>query len=83
MDIGMLWYDDDRQRQLAEKVARAVEHYRKKYGTPPTVCFVHPSLLPNGPEIAAGVALRPAKTVLINHFWIGIAEALEHQRQPN
>ena len=83
MDIGMLWYDDDTKRQLDEKVARAVEHYRKKDGATPTVCFVHPSLLPHGPETAAGIPLRPAKTVMINHFWLGVADAIERKRKAN
>jgi hypothetical protein len=68
----MLWYDDDGKRRLDEKVARAVAHYRAKYGLTPTLCFVHPSLLPAGPEVAAGVQIRPAHTVMINHFWIGV-----------
>jgi hypothetical protein len=77
MEIGMLWYDDDAKRKLDDKVARAVEYYRSKYGVPPTVCFVNPNLLAaeGAPEIAAGVRLRPARTVLINHFWIGLDEA--------
>jgi hypothetical protein len=80
MDIGMLWYDDTK-RPLDDKIARAAEHYKTKYGLTPTVCFVHPSLLPqhaakNGAtELAAGVQLLPARNVLVNHFWIGVDEA--------
>ena len=79
MDIGMLWYDDTK-RDLDTKVARAVEHYKTKYGAMPTVCFVNPALLAakDGqvrPETAAGLSLRPARTVLPNHFWIGVGEA--------
>jgi hypothetical protein len=74
MDIGLLWYDDDAQRPLAEKVARAVEHYRAQYGMAPTVCFVNPRMLParKAPSLAAGVHLRPSPNVMVNHFWIGI-----------
>ena len=73
MDIGMLWYDDT-QRALDEKVTRAVEHYKTKYGETPTVCFVNPAVLEGkeAPEAAGGLALRPARTVLPNHFWIGV-----------
>ncbi len=76
MDIGMLWYDDTK-RDLDAKVARAVEHYKTKYGATPTVCFVNPSLLAakDTPETVAGLALRSARTVLPNHFWIGVGEA--------
>lgn len=76
MDIGMLWYDDDNKRPLGEKVARAVEHYKNKYGAVPTVCYVNPATLKDGsPETSAGVHIRKARNVLADHFWIGVGEA--------
>jgi hypothetical protein len=75
MDIGLLWYDDDAQRRLDERVARAVAHYRTRYGVLPTVCFVNPKMMSEGPEMAAGVQLRPASTVMINYFWIGVGHS--------
>ena len=75
MDIGMLWYDDDRKRPLGEKVARAVEHYKTKYGAVPTVCYVNPATLKEGgPEASAGVQIRKARNVLADHFWIGMGD---------
>ena len=81
MDIGMLWFDDDAKRSLNDKVARAVEHYKTKYGATPTVCFVKPSMLTaeRAPEVAGGVQLRPARMVLVNHFWIGVGEAAQSE----
>jgi len=84
MDIGMLWYDADARRTLNEKVARAVEHYKAKYGATPTVCFVNPAVLKDAPRGALdvagrrspsgdGVLLRPSRAVMANHFWIGVA----------
>ena len=75
MEIGMLWFDDDARRPLPEKVARAAAHYQAKYGAAPTLCFVNPSMLAEGAEAAGGVLLRPARTVMVNHFWIGVGEA--------
>jgi hypothetical protein len=75
MDVGMLWFDDDAKRPLNDKVARAVEHYKTKYGATPTVCFVNPAMLKDAPEAAGGVQLRPARMVLVNHFWIGVGDA--------
>jgi hypothetical protein len=75
MDIGMLWYDDDGKRPLGEKVARAVDFYKSKYGVVPTVCFVNPTTLKDGPDSASGVQLRSARNVLADHFWIGVGEA--------
>ena len=75
MDIGMLWYDDDNKAKLDEKVARAVEYYRAKYGVQPTECYVHPGMLgEEQPGIAAGVRLRGSGTVIKNHFWLGVGE---------
>ncbi len=75
MDIGMLWYDGDTKRQLSEKISRAVAYYQSKYGAQPNVCYVNPSLLTHHPEPAAlGVQLRPARTVLPDHFWLGVSE---------
>jgi hypothetical protein len=75
MDIGMLWYDDDKKAKLDEKVARAVEYYRTKYGVQPTECYVHPGMLGDGqPSIAAGVRLRGSGTVIKNHFWLGVGD---------
>ena len=74
MDIGMLWYDGDIKRNLAQRVARAAEHYRAKYGVAPNLCFVNPALLPQGAETAGGVQVRPERTILPNHFWLGVGD---------
>src|SRR5690349_24405691 len=74
MDIGMLWYDDDHKRPLNERVSKAVDYYKTKYGVLPTVCFINPATLKDGPETAAGVQLRSARNVLVDHFWLGIGE---------
>ncbi len=74
MDIGMLWYDNDARQDLAQKVARAAAHYRVKYGVAPKLCYVNTALLPQGPQVADGVQVRPARTVLPNHFWLGVGD---------
>jgi hypothetical protein len=76
MDIGMLWYDDDTKRKLDEKVARAAQYYQTKYGVAPTICYLHPSMLEDKTGAAGGVQLRSARTVLVNHFWIGVNEPM-------
>jgi len=78
MKTGLLWFDDDPRRQLEEKVKRAATHYERKYGASPTLCFVHPSTLNgNGGKSlkkAGGVEIRPGRSVLPDHFWLGVAE---------
>ncbi len=75
MDIGMLWFDDDTKRPLGEKVSRAVEYYKTKYGRQPTVCFINPATLKDAPDNAAGVQLRSARNVMVDHFWLGVGDA--------
>ena len=81
MKTGLLWFDDDPRRELTEKVLRAAAHYERKYGQAPDLCFVHPSALKNGngngkraAKKAGGVEIRPARSVLLHHFWLGVAE---------
>lgn len=75
-DLGMLWYDDDKKRPIDEKVARAAEYYRAKFGVSPTVVWVNPAML-NGdaPASVAGVKVEARRTVLKNHLWLGVIEA--------
>ena len=79
MNIGMLWFDNDTKTELPAKIDRAANYYREKYGKKPNVCFVHPSMLKLEPTeitnktISRGeIEIRTSKSVLPNHFWIGI-----------
>ncbi len=85
MDVGMLWFDNDKKANLQVKVARAVSYYQKKYGQAPNLCFVHPSMLSGAQNGSAahkkkkgvrtkGVEIRPSKSLLPNHFWLGVEE---------
>ncbi len=56
MREGLLWYDDNPGRDLAEKVARAARRYRQKFGAAPDVCYVHPSALNGNPSTGSGQA---------------------------
>ena len=75
MKEGLLWYDDNPGRELADKIGQAARRYRQKYGASPDVCYVHPSALSdngNGKVKKVGdvrVSSRP--TVLVHHFWVG------------
>ncbi len=84
MDIGMLWFDNDKQADLNIKVKRAVTYYQKKYGQKPNICFVNPCMIsPNGNGMKSntrksaiktrnGIEIKESQSMLPNHFWIGI-----------
>ncbi len=71
MEEGLLWFDNDPKRDLAQKVGRAAQHYRRKHGRSPNVCYVHPSLLTDGTRQIDGVQVATLASVLRHHFWIG------------
>ena len=82
MKEGLLWYDDNPGRDLAEKIGRAARRYRQKFGTTPDVCYVHPSVLSPGgtsggngkTHKVGGVLVEPLPSVLRHHFWVGREE---------
>ena len=81
MNVGMLWFDNDPKAELNVKIERAAAYYHTKYGKSPTLCYVHPSMLPAAQSesdpaadsLRSGdVAIKPTRYVLPNHFWIGL-----------
>ncbi len=81
MKEGLLWYDDNPGRDLAEKIKRAAHRYRQKFGSAPDICYVHPTTLRSqGKDDSAqsrtvnGVRVAPLTSVLQHHFWVGREE---------
>ena len=82
MNVGMLWFDNDSKVDLNVKIHRAASYYNEKYGRKPNLCFVHPSMAgkppenaerSDGPPIRSGdIEVRVTRSVLPNHFWIGV-----------
>jgi hypothetical protein len=73
----LLWYDDDHELTLRQKVARAAARYRRKFGQVPNLCYVHPSAIENTKpkERKTGpVEIRAQRETLRHHFLIGLAE---------
>ncbi|MEK9207532.1 MAG: hypothetical protein AAB922_03560 [Patescibacteria group bacterium] len=74
MKIGLLWYDSLAVRPLEERIARGVAYYRDKYHIVANRCYVNPTTL-GDKQIRVGIVeVLPSKTVLPNHFWIGVEE---------
>lgn len=71
MNVGMLWLDDDKTRPFDEKVKRAADHYKEKYGRFPELCLVNIQMLADEQQIGK-IKVQPARTVLRNHFWLGM-----------
>ncbi len=72
MNIGMLWYDNDSKADLVTKIQRAANYYQMKYGKEPNLCLVHPRTLGDSSLKSTGIEVRTTRSVLPNHFWLGI-----------
>lgn len=74
MNVGMLWLDADKRRPLEEKVQRAAEYYRDKYGRFPELCYVNVAMLGEAEEVTVGkIKVQSAKTIVRDHLWLGMA----------
>jgi len=85
MEIGMLWFDNDKKASIPSKVEKAARYYQKKYGVNPDLCYVHPKTVKgeNGgvkrSRSASGcetfkigkILVLKNEKVLPDHFWIG------------
>lgn len=73
MKFGLLWFDNDPRRDLAEKIEPAARRYRQKFGTSPNICYVHESTLGGNGQTAQVGTVRVATlpTVLLHHLWLG------------
>ena len=69
---GLLWYDNDPQRKVVDKVSRAVERYRSKLRHKPTVCYLNVKDFDGDIEEGNGVFLKPVSNILPHHFLIGV-----------
>lgn len=74
MNNGMMWFDNDPKTAFSEKVIRAAEYYRQKYGRVPNLCLVNPHDLPEQTEPVGKVTVRPFRSVLPGHLWLGLDE---------
>lgn len=84
MKVGLLWYDDNAGRDLAEKVSLAARRYQKKFGEAATVCLIHRLALGgNGKALMVdGVKVAAGQYVLRHHFWLGREERKKGRGKP-
>jgi len=95
MEVGLLWYDNDPQRALEDKVGRAAQRYHDKYGRWPNTCYVHPQAVAELTEAELQIMFRldttqgkirliSAPNILQHHYWVGESNgrAQAKRRQP-
>lgn len=74
MRDGLLWFDNSERRDLMQKIRGASEYYYERNGLYPTACLVHPSLIEDNPITIPGMIVTGSKSVLPNHFFMGMAD---------
>jgi len=83
MEIGLLWFDDSKDKSLATKVYEATAAYCAKprfAGKTPNVCYVHPSALPEVPETRLnGMRIVAAPTVAPHHLFVGVEDTGDNE----
>ncbi len=93
MHIGLLWYDGDPRSTLEDKIERAAERYREKYGRWPDTCMVHPQAVDGrrDGDLQVGRQVRgskgkirvvPALNILQHHFWLGVSNGDAQAQKP-
>jgi hypothetical protein len=75
MKIGMLWFDNDQTKSVDQKILGAIKYYQDKYGKTPTLCYVNPIQLI--PDIVYPIKTISSRSVMVNHFWIGVEDAFK------
>lgn len=70
--IGLLWFDNDQKKPLADKIRQAVDFYAKKYGGHPNVCLINPKTLSEQTPAVDGVKVNASRQVMPNHFFVGV-----------
>ena len=86
MKVGLLWFDDDPQRAIEEKVRRAAKRYREKFGRAANTCYVNPISLKGdgdlGDEFRCGrVKVIVTPKTLPHHFWLGVADHSQEKKK--
>ena len=74
MESGIMWLDNDEKVEITIKLNNAAKYYFNRYGCRPDICFVHPSMLPEGLSLYNGIRLIASSAIIPFHFWIGIQE---------
>lgn len=90
MTVGMLWFDNNPRMGLIEKIEKARDYYKAKHGQVSNLVFVHPSMLAGIQDVVAekdtpgtieilDYGIRANRSVMPNHFWIGVDADLVKQ----
>ncbi len=71
MKQGLVWYDPDPKKSLADKIGDATARCVAKFGQVPTAIFTNPLHL-DGKVQVNGIAVEASAQMLPNHLWLEV-----------
>ena len=74
MREGMLWFDDEKQVEMKDKVSKAINFFQSKYGQLPHACYVHPLSFDKEIILDESIKVHPNARVIKNHIWLEFPE---------
>jgi hypothetical protein len=74
MDVGMMWFDEERGTELRARIDRAARYYKDKYGRTPNLCYIHPRTAEGEVRAKAEIEVRTSQSVQPDYFWLGLKE---------
>ena len=74
MREGMLWFDDEKQVDMKDKVSKAINFFQSKYGQLPRACYVHPLSLDKEIILDESIKVYPNTRMIKNHIWLEFPE---------
>ena len=72
MKLGMLWFDNDKDTTLPDKISKAAAYYRTKYGETPNIVFTNPKTLGETIPAVPGFTVKATRSIMPNHLWMGV-----------
>lgn len=72
MKEGLMWFDNDPDRNLSDKIRQAAVRYQAKFGQKPTACYLNEVDFEGQSDSCNGIRLLPSRSVLRHHLWIGV-----------
>jgi hypothetical protein len=85
MKVGVLWFDDHPQRAIEERVERATQRYRERFGQAANTCYVNPVSLNGNGDLPAEFLCGQVKVIvtpqaLPHHFWLASADHSQEEK---
>jgi hypothetical protein len=76
MATGMIWFDNDPQKNINEKIRLAVQYYQNKFGSQPTLCFLHPGCRGKFLKVESGIEIEFNLGLSPDHIWVGMRQQI-------